>query len=207
MILQTIQPNNILSTVEKYGYYVNKTDFHNENDWGFKQSYEWMKEKLNHHKIKNPYQAKHLLWAWAWAGDRNKKTVDLRTRKSNEIKEHSLITFKKNDNEFLLSDFHLWHYVLNYWPISTHEKEHEFWDKHDNYLRYKPETNTQLDYLIKKSWDIIFKLKMSDDIYNLNLKKNILNYLQYDTTEPIIIQACVWDIKEKDILNIKKINF
>ena len=48
---------------------------------------------------------------------------------------------------------------------------------------------------------------MSDDIYHLNLKKNILNYLQYDTTEPIIIQACVWDIKEKDILNIKKINF
>ena len=131
MLIQTIQPPSVLSIIKENGVAYACADFekyqsptNHLSNWGFPNAYDWMKEQMRNKDLPPDDKAQHLFWAWAWSGDLNKKSIDLRTRKAHNLKGQMILTLEKDD--ILLSDFELWHYVLNYWPIALNGKEEKY---------------------------------------------------------------------------------
>lgn len=67
------------------------------------------------------------IWAWAQYDSAKKKRPDLRcTGHLPKGDKGVLIEIEKSDSEILLSDFSLWHYVLNKWYLpESMEKDNE----------------------------------------------------------------------------------
>ena len=96
------------------------------------------------------------------------------------------IEFEIDDDQVLLSDFELWHYVLNYWYLSASMAEGEAFDarlEEKGFLMTSehPLPDQYLDAAIRKSWERIFDL----------------DWYEPDMTHPIEkknIQATFWEL-------------
>ncbi len=101
------------------------------------------------------------------------------------------------DEDVLLSDFDLFHYVLNYWylPLDQNDEddfEEEYaWSGYNLHalkdVKIQTEKIMPLRLAIEKSWDRIFDLEREDNnlIYGLNSKKSI--------------QATFWQLKREQV--------
>ena len=211
MLIQTIQPQSILSVIKKEGIIYARADFEQYEkstpSWGFSDAYAWMKEQMINKGLGSKCKSKDLFWAWAWSGDLGKKAIDLRTRKSHNLKGQMVLTLEKSD--ILLSDFELWHYVLNYWPIALSSKEENYWNKisetNNNFYENKPLKDKDLDEKIRKTWQNIFKIKKEKDYFTYSFSKSVNKYLESESRK-LVVQATFWNIKESDIVSIKLIN-
>lgn len=209
MLIQTIQPQSMLSEIKKEGIVYARADFEQYEpsltSWGFSNAYDWMKEQMINKGVPPENNSQDLFWAWAWSGDLGKKDIDLRTRKSHNLKGQMVLTLEKDD--ILLSDFELWHYVLNYWPIALSSKEEKFWNKlsetKNNFYKNKPLKNKELDDKIRQTWQNIFQVEEEKDYFIYNFSKSVRKYLEL---KKIVTQATFWSIKESDIVSIKLIN-
>lgn len=211
MIIQTIQPLCVLEKLQSEGIvraisYLEK-DFISEQ-WGFAQSYEWMKKQMNSRQIYPEVQDKDLFWGWAWSGDRNQKKIDLRTRKHENKPGHVILTLDKSDDDILLSEFGLWHHVLNYWPICVTSEQEIYWDeivKNEihNFYQHKPLKNHLLHEKISSSWNHIFRIKNKENYFHLNLEPEQLNYLGIDENEKMVVQATFWNIRIDELKSFK----
>ena len=119
------------------------------------------------------------VWAWyQYAGHRN---LDLRRYSDGTSEPQVRIEFDVPKNEVLLSDYLLWHSVLNNAFIGDSEREDEF-------SYYYTELYSRED--IEKSWEKIF-----------NIEGNKTN--PYLCTPDIqSIQATVWKIDMKQVRNV-----
>lgn len=112
-------------------------------------AYDWMAETMKRKGVKPPPKINYPLWAWAqWEGKRKKQ--DLRKNGYGQSGTKMVqLTIEIDESNLLLSDFDLFHYVLNFWDA----------------LRSK----------IQKSWDRIFDLEREDDgtIYGKKESKSI----------------------------------
>jgi hypothetical protein len=69
------------------------------------------------------------------------------------------VEFEIADSDVLLSDFELWHYVLNYWYLPASKNEGDRFNARyggDRYSWRRPPTNHQVTKMISDSWDRIF---------------------------------------------------
>ena len=112
------------------------------------------------------------MWAWyQWEGKRKKRDMRLRgyAERGSELVQ---MTIEINDSDVLLSDFDLFHYVLNHWYLPESENDEDKTDEN----------------IIEKSWDRIFDLEKEDDgyVYGLNLHKSI--------------QATFWKLKLEQVI-------
>ncbi|MBO9620961.1 MAG: DUF3841 domain-containing protein, partial [Niabella sp.] len=77
------------------------------------------------------------------------------------------IEISKKENEVLLSDFSLWHSVLNYWQITDSEKEDEDFDRmlKLNNIKFvdKGKYTPELKQKVEESWDKIFDMNYSTE--------------------------------------------
>ena len=95
----------------------------------------------------------------------------------------------------LLSDFDLWHYVLNYWYLPRTVRDRHQFDRSlkaagQCYYRMRPLPDKTWHNLIERSWDRIFDLSWVNMAFT---KKQ---------TEKSI-QGVVWEIRLDDIRSIQ----
>jgi len=132
--------------------------------------YQWMRLQMQR-RIKTPLYENtpfYPVWAWyQWQNDKKKKP-DLRySAHLGKGKKGVLIEFQADPNNVLLSDFELWHYVLNYWYLSTSQGMEQFDGelKTNNLALYKqqPLPNEEFHLKIVHSWEKIFDLDWIDE--------------------------------------------
>ncbi len=119
MILWTIQTEDAWSELQTRGV-LRATRQDVEKD--FLHAYEWMIEQMERRLAPRPRRNQFPLWAWRQWENEVRAKPDLRS--SGHIpkgQEGVRIEFELPENLALLSDFGLWHYVLNYWYLAQSE--------------------------------------------------------------------------------------
>jgi hypothetical protein len=154
----------------------------------FCPAYRWMKKQMAQRIGPPPQPDSYPLWAWhEWQGRRRKKP-DLRSGGHLAKGEEGVrIEFEIDETNVLLSDFSLWHHVLNYWYLPSSEKddrefEAELQKQGLSFFKQKPLPYQKYHRLIEKSWERIFDLDWQAKNY----------------TDPIgekSIQAAFWELR------------
>ena len=169
----------------------------------FLEPYLWMAEQMEKRlKVPRPSQGCMPIWAWEqWEGaDRRKPDLRAGGYLPRGV-EGVRVECRLDDRRVLLSDFDLWHYVLNYWYLPTSERDGNAFDKklaevglsfyksnHSNPLphaRYRRE--------IERSWERIFDVTWADRggvIANPPKQKSI--------------QATLWEICFENVVGVKE---
>ena len=177
MVLWSIQSVNAWKKLQTSDVLRCKRRF---SDKDFLASYEWMAEQMRKHlRVLVPPDALPL-WAWyQWEGERRRKP-DLRSRGHLPKGERGVrIEFEINDNLVLLSDFNLWHYVLNYWylPVSVADDEAfeaKLAERCLSFYKTKPVPDPVFDRVIRESWERIFDIQwVQEDLTSLIAEKSI----------------------------------
>lgn len=107
------------------------------------------------------------------------------------------IEFRVSDRLILLSDFDLWHYVLNYWYLPESEKDAEDFEaelsrRGLSYYSTKPLRNAAFHKKITESWARIFDLDWADrkqSIAHPRAKKSI--------------QASCWELRRNQVRDVR----
>lgn len=162
----------------------------------FLNAYQWMALQMKKKLGYRPFRDSVPLWAWyQWEG-KEKRKPDLRY--SGHLPKGVkgvLIEFKIDRNQALLSDFDLWHYVLNYWYLPISKKDHcaflaELSKEGLSFYETKPLPNIKYHKRIVKGWGRIFDIDSSNDyIASPNEEKSI--------------QACFWELRIENVRNIQ----
>lgn len=153
---------------------------------GFQLAYAWMVERMQEVGLPRPAANLNPLWCWIHAGTPDRKP-DLEVVGN----DNYLLTLRLAPGRVLASDFHLWHYALNYWPITRSSQTSDDYDEYllalgHNYFRTKPLPTPHHENIIA-SWRQIFDLTHHPDD---------------EPPEPFEdrrVQGVLWDIKLTDI--------
>lgn len=203
MKLYSFQRMHVWDTLNELGYYHPFALFEHdpflkedlEHNWGFTQAYLWLKGAMLDKGIDYSANHDHLIWAWyQWAG-KNKQKPDKRYSCVYDYfkdEPYVLLELDIDPSRVLLSDYDLWHWVLNCSPAMTTRNENRFSKKHDyarNIAFADLEKNTQIE--LTDSWNNIFDLNLSRKIIQVPQKKQQ-------------IQATFFEMFYTDI---KKVNF
>jgi hypothetical protein len=147
----------------------------------FVSAYGWMRQQMiDRLGLQSNASVGWPLWGWQQYLNDRQKMPDLRfagnlPRGTKGVR----LWIEKDESEILLSDFELWHYVLNYWylPMSMRDMDRfelELEKKGYSTSLQKPIPCTKYDDAIKKSWGRIFDLDWQVvDISSLRAEKAI----------------------------------
>lgn len=172
-------------------------------DDDFRRSYNWMiKQMKKRLKIPMPDESAYPIWAWYQWNGINKKRPDLRSNSyAKRGSKLYRIEFEIEDDKVVLSDFDLFHFVLNYWYLPSDEKDDNlFNDELDKnkirYINFQTEnksSKTLNKYIskIEKSWDKIFDLDWHSE------------YITSPKDEKSI-QATLWELQWDQVINVKE---
>lgn len=153
-----------------------------------------MAEQLGRH-IQAPAKCHWPIWAWYQWEDSEKRRPDLRASSHLEKGMPGVrMEIEVDGTKVLLSDFMLWHYVLNYWYLPTSEKEGENFEKEigrQGLSFYETKALPPPHHKrIEKSWQRIFDLDwMVPGISSARADKSI--------------QAVFWELR---IEQVKKVD-
>lgn len=165
-----LQANGVLITNKKYI----------ESDFIF--AYDWMVEKLDLVDDK-PSHCSYPIWAWKCFDKSRFCRPDLRLRWGTKAKEELyLIELDIPDNKILLSEYHLWHNVLDKNYLAKNENDELLFESFLN----KNNLESKLSPLVKdkvfKSWEYIFNWSKLDKNWHGNSVGDS-------------IQAVFWELK------------
>ena len=148
---------------------------------GFEDAYDWMKKNMVKRGILLNGASVHDYPIWAWYKLCGKKP-DLRTSGFAErCTPLVLLTLKVDPSRVLLSDFDLWHNILNNWYICETEEQYE---KFNNLKYYKAHH--------KKTWRRVFKV----------FDKKLMDFHGI-TENNQSIQAVLWNISIDDVVGFR----
>jgi len=161
MILWTIQSLAAWRELQEKGVLRARTHHLTEQSW--LQAYCWMTHQMRLRIGPPPETDCQALWTWyQWDGARKKP--DLRCRGHLPPGERAVrLELECSADQALLSDFSLWHYVLNYWYLPSSEAEgdvfeSELADHGLSFYRQKPVPHDTYHRAIVESWDRVFDL-------------------------------------------------
>lgn len=154
-------------------------------DENFCYAYKWIIEKMKSKSIILPENVEYPIWAW-YQFNGKRKRLDMRqsgyaTRGEKIVQ----LTIEIDPEEVLLSDFDLFHYVLNYWYLAIAEEAEKLFELEYRSFGFefrdlqnfsiKNENMIYLRNKIEDSWNNIFNLEKEDDnyIYGKNTEKSI----------------------------------
>jgi hypothetical protein len=152
MLLYTIQPiefyekllteKTLVNTGEFFDDFIRET---------FVRSYDWMVRQMDFRGLVKPVkEAKYPFWAW-YKYSAEKAKPDLRhAAHAPRGTKCVCLELELPDNSVLLSNFDLWHFVLNNRPILPDENWEQLCDEFDSFPPDKQEMVKQ------KSWETIF---------------------------------------------------
>lgn len=174
MRLWTIQTREVYESWQQSGVY--RTD-PAIVDADFRRAYDWLVGQMQERLPAAPQGCTSPIWAWLQAQSAARPRPDLRTggymtRGTRAV----LLTLDIDPAKVLLSDFELWHYVLNDW--------------------YLPETFTEDDTETtpqerQRSWERIFDLDFAaPDVASPRAEK--------------IIQATFWELRASQVKEVQE---
>jgi hypothetical protein len=121
----------------------------------FQEKYRWLCRKMTERIGPPPEGVELPLWAWYMQNGKHKKP-DLRSERwicgPSDV-DYTCIELEIPENQVLLSDFELWHSVLNDWLISFSEAEDD--RIHEYYNSLSPEARRAYK---DKNWEQIFDI-------------------------------------------------
>ena len=138
------------------------------------------------------------LWAWFQCDGATCMKPDLRSSGHLLKGERGVrIEFRVSDRLILLSDFDLWHYVLNYWYLPESQKDDEAFESELSrrglsFYKEKPLRNAAFHRKITESWARIFDLDWTDrgrSITPTRAKKSI--------------QASFWELRRNQVRDVR----
>ncbi len=148
--------------------------------------------------ILKPSEDTMPIWAWSqWWGDRHRP--DLRAsgylpRGSRGIRAE----LRVENDRVLLSDFDLWHYVLNYWYLPKSGKDGDSFEKKLTRVglsvygctHQKPLAHDKFRREVEGSWERIFDLSWTDPGQSIVKRARDRS-----------IQGTVWEILLEDVVD------
>ena len=194
MILWTIQTEEAWLKLQATGMLRASRENIMEGCWIL--PYEWMVDQMKIRIGPPPGSSCFPMWAWyQWEGEKRSKP-DLRAGGHLSKGQKGVrIEFECGDEEVLLSDFDLWHYVLNYWYLPESESDGEDFEAELatfglSFFKQKSLPDAEYHNRIVQSWDRIFDLYWFED----------------DLAEPFpgkSIQATLWELTVDQVRNCK----
>lgn len=184
MRLWTMQPAGVLDILKKDGV------FHCDQDksiYGedYKAPYAWMVDQMNRKGITRPEGCSLPVWAW-YRHNWKEKKPDLRRIGLGEPGARTVcIEIEIPDEEVLLSDFDIWHYVLNDMWFDRSRNEAEFDERHEWFDRLAPEEQKALK---KQSWENIFDIEPYEDDW---------------VTKGRYVQAVFWELRREQVKKVQ----
>lgn len=149
MTLWTIQPDVVWDDWQARG--VMSADLRYV-DHSYREAYRWMTREMRR-RLPSSKPRKSPLWAWYQYDGIARRRPDLRSSRHLPKGTHGVrIEFEATEDAVLLSDFELWHYVLNQWYLATSEEDDRRFES-----RESPSRN-----LVRASWVRILDLEWSD---------------------------------------------
>lgn len=141
MRLWSIQHRVAYEQLQKTGVlYANEQYLFCEEDFRF--AYDWMSEQLELRIGKAPKGVRYPIWAWyQWEGKRQRLDMRYHRRWGEKGTPIVLLTVDVPDHLVLLSEFDLWHCVLNHGPVDCSEDGESFFSEQQ----------------MRKSWERIFE--------------------------------------------------
>ncbi len=159
-------------------------------------AYRWMADQMKKRLGPPPYADCFPVWAWYQWESAKRKRPDLRAGGHLSKNERGVrIDFECHENAALLSDFELWHYVLNYWYLPESEAygeafEAELEREGLSFFKTKPLLHPEYHEKIVRSWDKIFALDWTEpDFASPRDQKSI--------------QSTVWQLKIDQVRSYK----
>jgi len=194
MLLWTIQSIQAWNRLDSSGILRAGTRFVDQH---FLSAYRWMANRVHERLGDRPSRTSLPVWAWyQWEGHR-KCQPDLRATGHLPKGEKGVrIEFEVDASHVVLSDFELWHYVLNYWYLPKSVREGEAFDaelekSRLSFFKSKPLPSKKYHQRIEKSWERIFDLEWK--------KKGLASSKSEKS-----IQACLWEIRIENVKAVKE---
>jgi hypothetical protein len=194
MILWTIQTEDALSKLEVDGML--RATGKNIMEPSWVGPYQWMADQMEMRLAPPPEPGCFPVWAWYQWENENRRKPDLRAAGHLSKGQKGVrIEFESPDEAALLSDFDLWHYVLNYWYLPESEAEGKEFEaeleRHElSFFDTKPLRSPKFHGRIVESWNRIFDLDW--------FQKNLALPLPRKS-----IQATLWGITKDQVRNCK----
>lgn len=158
MRLWTIQPVEVLEEINRLGYYIcnpKKAMYISDKEVNFKSSYDWLIIEMEKRIGKRPNGVSYPVWAWH-TRDWQYKKPDLRQAGYDTPGTKCVcIELEVPDSEVVLSDYDVWHFILNDWYFDNSMNEEEWDSKHKYYDRLSPEKKLEKKL---KSWQGVFNI-------------------------------------------------
>jgi hypothetical protein len=192
MKLWTIQTPDVWEILRKRGSYTATRPA--MLDDSFEEPYRWMAKQLSQRIGPSPTNCPWPIWAWRqWSNCRMAKP-DLRFGGHMEKGERGVrMQIEINDEKVLLSDFNLWHYVLNYWYLPKSEQDGEAFERELekqglSFFKTKPLAGPSHEK-IARSWQRIFDLDWAaENISTPRADKSI--------------QAVFWELRREHVQKV-----
>lgn len=187
MRLWTMQPVEAYDILMRDGVF--KCDPEKVCEPSFLDRYAWMNEKLNE-KDTRPEDIEYPIWAWYRFNGKEKKP-DLRhscygTRGDKMV----CMEIEIPDEKVLLSDFDLWHFVLNDWWLDNELFKdgytEEDYDQNQEWFKALNDEEKRLEKT--KSWEMILNIE--------SFESDWIARGEY-------VQAVFWELKREDIRKVQ----
>ena len=182
MKLWTIQPMEVWREIQDKGVYrCNPSLIPLDLD----EEYKWLIRKMADRIGPPPEGVLYPVWAWYKQNGKHRKP-DLRSERwdygpGNE--DYTCIEIEIPDEKVLLSDFDVWHIILNHGLISETEEEDREQEKQFETL---PE-DKQIEYQ-NRNWERVFDISPINNGW---------------ITRGDWIQATFWELKKEDVLSVR----
>lgn len=157
-----------------------------DDDGFFRSSYNWMATQMISKIGPPPIKCKYPIWSWYIHDGINKKPDLRRSGYGMPGEEMVCIQLEMPGSKVLLSDFDLWHCVLNYGYIGNSSNEKELDDEWDWLEKLSKEESKNI---IEESWQKIFNVAEP------------LNSGFYSTG--MYIQGTFWELTLEEVEKVK----
>jgi len=135
-------------------------------DPDFVGPYKWMLNQMRRRIKGGTPSSKAALWAWSKWEPPTRDRPDLRARGHLPPGQSGYrIELDVHADDVLLSDYCLWHHVLNYWYVPSCNRDQEIFESEHDQYRYGWERlpPPKMRVIITASWERIFNLDCCDE--------------------------------------------
>ena len=162
----------------------------------FLYSYDWLVKKMEERIGNRPFPECYPVWSWFQYTNSKRRKPDLRSRGFIPKGTKGVrIEINKNENDVLLSDFHLWHHPLNYYSIDDNEEESDAFDRllEQNNINFvdKESYTPEIRQIVEQSWDKLLDMDYAPE------------YAAFPFEEKAI-QATFWSLSVHEIVKVEE---
>lgn len=195
MRVWSIQRLEVLEALEREGRWVAQ-EAYAPPEW--RRAYRWMAKEMRRRLGAPPAGATLPLWVWVRYEGEGRPRPDLRRSAHLERGAEGVrLELEIPAEEMLISEFELWHYVLNDWYLAESEAEQAQFEQEAAargvaLFRQKPPLDPEIRKRMEESWQRVFRWESE---YPASLARPL----------PLrSLQGCVWQVLASQVRRIDR---